>query len=207
MENVIKKVINKTVGRSNKSPFKVALYCRVSTVDQTPENQKVCLTEYAEKEGWDYDVFSEVQSTRNTRPVKAELLTKCRNGDYQVVVVYKLDRWARSSRELILEIKELVDKGVKFISYSENLDFSTSTGQLHFHILCAFAEFERSLISERTKEGIRRTRLNGKRPGRPKGSKDKKKRKRSGYLLREAGKRQKNDKENGNYKAIDEYLS
>lgn len=99
-----------------------------------------------------------------------------------------------------------MDKGIQFISYSENLDFSTSSGKLHFQILSAFAEFERSLISERTIEGIRRARQSGKTLGRPTGSKDRKKRKRAGYLLREANKRQKADQSNGNYKDINEYL-
>ena len=70
MESIIQKVINKTVSRANKGSFKVALYCRVSTGDQTPENQKIRLTEYADKEGWDYDVYSEVQSTKNTSQLR-----------------------------------------------------------------------------------------------------------------------------------------
>ena len=99
-----------------------------------------------------------------------------------------------------------MDKGIQFISYSENLDFSTSTGKLHFQILSAFAEFERSLISERTIEGIRRAKMKGMILGRPRGAKDLKKRKGAGYLLREANKRQKVDQSKGNYKDINEYL-
>lgn len=197
----------KTIFQNRKrKPAKIAIYCRVSTNEQTTENQRLRLAEYADKEGWEYDVFSEVQSSKKTRPVKAELLQKLRDGEYDAVLVYKLDRWARSSTELILEVKELLDKGIQFISYSENLDFSTSAGQLHFQILSAFAEFERSLISERTIEGIRRARQSGKTLGRPIGSKDKKKRKRAGYLLREANVRQKADQSKGNFKDINEYL-
>jgi len=179
---------------------------RVSTTDQTIENQRIRLTEFADSKGWQYDLYSEVQSTRNTRPVKAQLLQKLRSHDYDGVLVFKLDRWARSSTELVLEIDELIKKEIKFISYSDNLDFSTAAGKLHFQILGAFAEFERALISERTKEGIRRARLTGKTLGRPKGAKDKSKRRRSGYLLRMAGQRQKSDQVNGEYKSIDEYL-
>jgi DNA invertase Pin-like site-specific DNA recombinase len=186
---------------------KVAIYCRVSTQEQNTENQRIRLTEYADQQGWEYDVFTEIQSTRKTRPVKAELMNKLRNNEYDGVLIFKLDRWARSSTELILEVKELIEKGIVFISVTDNLDFSTAAGKLHFQILSAFAEFERSLISERTKEGIRRARLSGKSPGRPKGSKDKKKRKRSGYLLREASKRQILDHEKGLYKDIDNYLN
>ena len=97
-------------------------------------------------------------------------------------------------------------KDIKFISYSDNLDFSTAAGKLHFQILGAFAEFERALISERTKEGIRRARINGKRIGRPLGAKDKSRRRRSGYLLRMARERQKEDQANGQHKALDEYI-
>lgn len=185
---------------------KVAIYCRVSTEEQTPENQQIRLSNYAREKGWAYEIFIEIQSTRKTRPVKAQLLQKLRNGDYDGVLVYKLDRWARSSPELILEINELVNKGILFISYSDNLDFSTATGKLYFQILSAFAEFERALISERTKEGIYRAKMKGKILGRPKGSKDKKKRRKAGYLLRMAHERQLVDQGNGEYKAIDEYL-
>ena len=76
---------------------------------------------------------------------------------------------------------------------SDNLDFTTASGKLQFQILSAFAEFERSLISERTKEGLRRAKLQGKQLGRPKGSKDKKVRKKSGYYVREINKRLKSN--------------
>ena len=169
--------------------IKIALYCRVSTNRQTNDNQKSRLIEYAEVNKFDFDLYEEVESTRKTRPIKQELLTKLRSGEYSAVVVFKLDRYARSSRELILEIQELTNKGIGFISISDNLDFSSSTGRLHFHILAAFAEFERSLISERTKEGIARTKAQGTVLGRPKGSKDSKPRPKGGYYLRELNKR------------------
>ena len=187
---------------------KIALYCRVSLSNgsQTTENQKIRLVDYAEKNGYAYDVFEETESTRKTRPVKQALLQRLREGEYESVVVYKLDRWARSSTELILDTKELLDKGIGFISISDNLDFGTASGKLHFQILSAFAEFERELIRERTIEGLRRSKLQGKVAGRPKGSKDTKKRKRSGYILREAKKRQKVDGEAGIHKSIEAYL-
>ena len=95
---------------------KFALYQRVSTLDQTNENQKVRLIEYANQYGYEYDIFEEIESSRRTRPVKQALLQKLRNGEYAGCIVYKIDRWARSSTELILEIKELVDKDIVFIS-------------------------------------------------------------------------------------------
>lgn len=191
---------------NNYKPSKVALYCRVSTTDQDTYNQELRLIEYAKDKNLDYDIFREVESTRKTRPVKQELLNRLRKKDYDAIIVYKLDRYARSSAELILEVKELIDKGVSFISITDNLDFSTASGKLHFQILSAFAEFERELIRERTIEGLRRTKQKGKVLGRPKGSKDKKPRPTSGYIIREAQKRQKSDLNSGLHHDIKSYL-
>ena len=185
---------------------KVALYCRVSTDGQTNDNQSIRLIEYANANKLQFDLYTEIESTRKTRPVKQELLSRLRNFNYSAVVVYKLDRWARSSAELILEINELLGKNIGFISIAENLDFTTATGKLHFQILSAFAEFERELIRERTKEGIRRAKLQGKIPGRPKGKKDSKPRKKSGYIMREANKRRTTDMNNGVFNPIQHYL-
>jgi putative DNA-invertase from lambdoid prophage Rac len=169
----------------------IALYVRVSTSEQTVENQKIRLIEYAEQNGCSYDIYEETESTRKTRPIKQSLLARLRRKDYDAVVVYKLDRWARSSTELILDTKELIDKGVGFISVSDNLDFNTAAGKLHFQILSAFAEFERELIRERTIQGLQRLKAQGyKFVGRPKGSKDLRKRKNDGYIAREEMKRQ-----------------
>jgi DNA invertase Pin-like site-specific DNA recombinase len=185
----------------------IALYVRVSTSNQTNDNQKIRLIEYAKKNDCTFDLFEEVESTRKTRPVKQALLQKIRQNNYHAVVVYKLDRWARSSTELILDTKEILDKGIGFISISDNLDFSSAAGKLHFQILSAFAEFERELIRERTIEGLNRAKRQGKKPGRPVGSKDTKKRRKSGYILREAQKRQKVDSGNGINKPLDMYLN
>lgn len=186
---------------------KVALYMRVSTSEQTVDNQKVRLVAYAETNGYEYDIFQETESTRKTRPVKQDLLAKLRKGVYSAVIIFKLDRWARSSTELILDTKELIDKGIGFISISDNLDFTTAAGKLQFQILSAFAEFERELIRERTIEGLNRAKLQGKKAGRPKGSKDSKPRRKSGYILKEANKRKEKDEANGIFKSIDEYLN
>lgn len=194
--------------KNNKSTKvkKVALYCRVSTNKQTNENQKIRLLQYATDLSYSFDLYEEVESSRKTRPVKQELLQKLRQGVYSHIIVYKLDRFARSSRELILEIQELVDKGIGFISVSDNLDFSSSMGRLHFQILAAFAEFERSLISERTKEGIERTKAQGTILGRPKGKKDTKPRPKSGYYLREAKKRKNQNEKNSVFQSIETFL-
>jgi DNA invertase Pin-like site-specific DNA recombinase len=184
----------------------VALYLRVSGQSQTVDNQRIRLVEYAEANDYNYDIFEETESTRKTRPVKQALLADLRKNRYNAVIVYKLDRWARSSTELILDTKEILDKGVGFISVSDNLDFSSAAGKLHFQILSAFAEFERELIRERTIEGLRRAKAQGKSPGRPKGSKDSKKRRTSGYILREAKKKKQADSQIGIHKSIETYL-
>jgi DNA invertase Pin-like site-specific DNA recombinase len=185
-----------------------ALYVRVSTFDQTVENQKVRLIEFAKSSGYEFEIYEEVESSRRTRPGKQLLLNKLRNGEYAGVIVYKIDRWARSSTELILEIKELVDRGIAFISVSDSLDFSSATGRLHFQILAIFAEFERAIISERTKLALRRKKeFEGVRLGRPVGSKDKKERRRSGYILHHARQRQETDFKKGIKKPIEVYIN
>jgi len=153
--------------KEEKLKKKYAIYIRVSKKDRTPINQKLILEEFAEKSGWKYDIYSEVESTRKTRPIKQEVLAKLRQRQYDGLLIYKLDRWARNSVELILELEELYKKGISIISYADTLDFSTPVGKLQFKILCIFAEFERDLISERTKAGLERARKQGKKLGRP----------------------------------------
>lgn len=163
---------------------KIALYCRVSTREQTNENQKIILIEHAKREQWDFEIFEEKESTRKTRPIKYDLMQRLRAREFDGVCVLKLDRWGRSTIELAGEIQELKDKGIDFISIRDNIDLSTATGQLQFNIISSFAQFERDIISERTKDGQARAKAEGKILGRPKGSKDKKKRGKSGYYLR-----------------------
>lgn len=164
--------------------MKAAIYCRVSTEEQTTENQRLRLTEYAERQGGVYSVFEETESSRKTRPIKAHVLNQLRVKEFDTLLIYKLDRWARSSQELILELTELFNRGINIISLSDNIDLSTATGKLQFQILSAFAEFERNLIRERTLEGLHRARKQGKTLGRPKGSTDRKRRRKGGYYAR-----------------------
>jgi len=162
--------------------MKVALYARVSTVDQNPDRQRNGLKEYAERMKWEYDYYEEKESTKKTRPIKQELYKKLCNKEYDAVIVWKLFRWARTLTEAIREVNILVfEKKVQFISLSDNIDLSSATGRLYFHILAAIGEFERDLLSERTREGMAASK---KKAGRPKGSKDTKKRKKGGYYLR-----------------------
>lgn len=163
---------------------KVAIYARVSTREQTTDNQKIILLEYAKNQNWDFEFFEEQESTRKTRPIKYDLMQRLRNKEFDSVCVLKLDRWGRSTIELAGEIQELKEKGIDFISLRDNIDLSTASGQLQFNIISAFAQFERDIIRERTLDGLARAKAEGKTLGRPKGSKDKKKRGKSGYYLR-----------------------
>jgi len=163
------------------------LYARVSTGGQHNENQEIRLKEWAKLNSVEYEYYSEKESTRKTRPIKAKVLSLLRTLRYEGVVVVKMDRWARSTQELSTEVKELYDKGVTFKSLNENIDLGSANGKLQFNIFASFAEFERDLIRDRTNEGLARARAEGKRLGRPKGSKDKKRRRKSGYYQRYAG--------------------
>jgi putative DNA-invertase from lambdoid prophage Rac len=120
------------------------------------------LVEHAKRLGWQYEVFEEIESTTRSRPVKANLLQRLRRNEYHGIVVCRLDRYARSTTELLLEIQELVKKGIEFHSLTEQLDFGTASGRLHLAVLSAFAEFERSLLRERVIAGQQRAKLSGK---------------------------------------------
>lgn len=167
--------------------MKFAIYCRVSTRDQHPENQRIELEEYAKRMKYEYEAFEEKESTRNTRPIKQGLLKRLRLKEFDGVLIWKLDRWARSLSEMIIEVKELIDKNIAFVSLKDSIDLSSASGRLTFHIFSAFAEFEREMIRERTLLGLERAKKEGKRLGRPVGAYDKNPRRKSGYLLRYAG--------------------
>jgi len=154
--------------------MKVAIYTRVSRSDLNLDNQKLKLEEYCKLKGWVYEMFEEKESTRKTRPVKQEVLARVRSGEFQAILVYKLDRWARSLQELIMDISELKNRNKDFIVLTQPIDTTNASGMLMFQILGAFAEFEREMIRERTLNGLDRARAQGKTLGRPKGSVKKK---------------------------------
>lgn len=158
-----------------KKLLKVALYARVSTVEQNLNNQIAALEARAKREGWEYDIYREKISTRKTRPEKDRLYKICLERGYDAVVVWKIDRWARSLTELVRDITTLYERGVAFISLQDNIDLSSASGRLQFNIISSFAQYERDIISERTKEGLKHAKNVGKR------GKDKKPRRKSGY--------------------------
>lgn len=168
---------------------RIALYIRVSTKKQDYEMQKRALLDKAQREGWTYELFEEKESTRRTRPVKYALYQRLLNKAFDGVCVWKIDRWARSTTELSREITALYKNGVKFISLTDNIDLSSASGVFQFNIIAAFCQFERDIISERTKEafyvdeqGVKRSVSSNKAVG--KRGKDNRPRKKGGYYLR-----------------------
>ena len=146
--------------------MKIAIYIRTSKRDMNPDNQRLQLEQHAKLKGWEYTIFEEKESTRETRPIKQEVLNLTRKGAFNGIMVWKLDRWARSSQELIMEVNELTSKGKEFIVLTQPIDTTNANGRLFLQILSAFAEFERELISERTIAGQQRALKEGKRIGR-----------------------------------------
>ena len=147
--------------------MKVAIYLRVSTTDQNLENQKLPLIQYCERMEWDYEIFEEKESTRKSRPVQWELYNQLLKKKFDGLLIYKFDRWARSTKELIEHMERLIDKDIKIYSYSENIDLGSSMGRAMLTIISAFAQLERDIIRERTIAGLNRARAQGKKLGRP----------------------------------------
>jgi DNA invertase Pin-like site-specific DNA recombinase len=174
--------------------MKVALYIRNSTNEdrQNPETQIRPLREKCERDGWEYVIFQEFASgAKQSRPELDKMLQRIRAGEFDAIMVWRLDRLGRSLQHLLQLIEEFKNKKVKFISLTEGFDTSTAQGELFFSIAGAFAQFERKLIQERVNAGLDRAKKEGKRLGRPVGSSDKKERRKSGYWIRWAGKNKK----------------
>lgn len=167
--------------------MKTAIYIRNSTNEerQNPETQARPLREFCESKGLEYDIFQEFASgAKESRPKLDLMLQGIRAREYNQVLVWRLDRLGRSLKHLLQLIEEFKNRNVSFISLQEGFDTSTAQGELFFHIAGAFAQFERKLIQERINAGLKRAKADGKTFGRPKGSKDKKRRRISGYHLR-----------------------
>lgn len=150
-------------------------YCRVSTDEQNLELQEDSLARYAAEKDLELVLYTEKVTTRKNDRIELQNAMKAAtSGD--VFVVYKLDRLARSTKELYQLTDELQKKGVQFVSINDQLDTTTPTGKAMFGMLAVFAEFERDVIQQRTKAGLEAARKRGKLSGRPKVS-DKTKRK------------------------------
>jgi DNA invertase Pin-like site-specific DNA recombinase len=147
----------------------VAVYVRVSQLDQSPENQLNELRRYVAARGWESTEFIEhgVSGAKDKRPELDRMLSAVRRKRFDAVVAWKLDRLGRSMRHLILLLDELRALEVGLVTLGEGLDTTTPAGRMAFGIFASVAEFERERLRERTLLGLDRARAQGKRLGRP----------------------------------------
>ena len=151
---------------------RVAIYARVSTVNhgQDVSLQTRDLEQFAQARAWclvDSYIDVGISGTKDKRPELNRLMSDAHKRRFDVVLVWKLDRFGRSLRHLVNALAEFESLGIAFVSLSDNLDLSTASGRLMFNIIGAMAEFERALIQERVRAGLRNARAKGKRLGRP----------------------------------------
>ena len=149
--------------------MRAAIYARVSTLDQEPENQLQELRRYIAARGWTALEFVDkgVSGAKDKRPALDELVRDAKRRKFDVLVCWRLDRLGRNLKHLITLLEELQAVGVAFVSLAEGIDATTPAGKLQMHILGAIAEFERERIRERVLAGLQRAKGQGKRLGRP----------------------------------------
>jgi DNA invertase Pin-like site-specific DNA recombinase len=152
--------------------MKAAIYARVSTTNhgQDVSMQTRELREYCERRG--FEIAGEytdvgISGSKDSRPELNRLMADAKQRRFDAVCVWKLDRFGRSLRHLVNALADLESLGVSFVSIKDNLDLSTPSGRLMFQIIGAMAEFERALIQERVRAGLRNARAKGRKLGRP----------------------------------------
>lgn len=166
-----------------------AIYCRVSTEGQELEQQIESCKNFCKYKGFDYKVFSDVGSGKNLqRKSFMNMLERIRKREFDGVVVFRFDRLGRNAREVVTLFEEFENKGVEVFSLNENIDTSSPVGRAVRDIIIRLAQLERENISEATKQRLQALKNLGKTLGRPVGSKDKKRRRKSGYHLRYSNK-------------------
>ena len=155
---------------TNSTAKKVALYFRVSTNLQTIENQRLELEKYCERQGWSIvKTYNDtgLSGSKSDRPALNEMLQDAAKNKFQVLVVWKIDRLARSTMDLLNILMTLKTNGVDFCSTTQAIDTTTSYGKMVMTFLGAIAEFERDTIIERVNAGLSRAKANGVKLGRP----------------------------------------
>ncbi len=154
---------------------RVAVYVRVSTKEQSVGMQLNDLERYSKECRLSvFKVYKDngVSGTKETRPALSSLMDDARKRKFDVVLVWRFDRFARSTKHLVNALYEFRNLGIDFISYQENIDTSSPLGEAIFTIISAMSKLERDIIAERVKGGLRKARANGKRLGRPNGDVD-----------------------------------
>ena len=146
--------------------IRAAVYARVSTFDQEPENQLAELRRYVRARSWpaavEY-VDKGVSGSKDRRPALDRLVRDATRRGFDVLVVWRLDRLGRNLRHLVTLLDELHAVAVSFVSLGEGIDCTTPAGRLQLHVLAALAEFEKARIAERVAAGLARARRNGTR--------------------------------------------
>lgn len=166
--------------------MKVAIYARVSKTGQNPENQILSLEQYAKDKGFEvYETYIDrISGSRDTRPALHNMIKDAREKKFEAVIIWKLDRLGRSLQHLIRIVETLKRYNIDLICKTQNIDTTSSTGKFTFYLFGAIAELERELITERINLGLERAKSKGVKLGRPRGSKDRKNRRKSGYYQR-----------------------
>ena len=158
----------------HRKPKKVGIYARVSTTDkdQNPETQLMPLRKFAELREW--EVYSEYvdeasgrQEKKNRRPEFNRMISDARKRNFDVLLVFRYNRFARSTQDLIEALKDFETLGIDFFSYHEQIDTTTSHGKFFFTVIAGFAQLESDMISENVKDGMARAKAQGKRVSRP----------------------------------------
>lgn len=147
----------------------VALYIRVSTLDQNLDLQRNELTDFLKVKKWNlHRIYSDTGSgTKANRASLLELLSDARAKKFDVVMTWKLDRLFRSLKHLVATLNELQELGIEFISLKDSIDLTTPSGRLLTHLLASFAEFEAAIIRERVLAGLKAARVRGVKLGTP----------------------------------------
>jgi len=152
------------------SPKRVALYARTSTADkQDPSTQLNDLRNYAKARGFEIhrEYVDQMSGATTKRPSLDELMNDARKRRFDVVLVWRFDRFGRTTKHLIEALAEFRTLKIDFCSFSENIDTSSAIGEVIFTVMSAFAAFERNMICERVRSGIRNARAKGRRLGKP----------------------------------------
>ena len=152
-----------------KEKKRAAIYARVSTRDQNPDMQIQELRQYAKARDFTvtHEFVDHESGAKESRPELDKLWQVVKARDVDVVLVWKFDRFSRSTKQLINALSEFENLGVDFISKTDQIDTTSPAGRALFTMISAFAQFERDIISERIKAGLDRARAEGREPGRP----------------------------------------
>ena len=149
--------------------MKAVIYARVSTRDQTAENQTLELQKVAKRNGWAVEAVFEdqISGAKTNRPALQRLLQGVVRKEFDLVMVWDVSRLGRSLRNLVQLLDDFHAKGVNLYFHQQGIDTTTPSGKMMFQMCGVFAEFERSMIQERVKAGLDRAKAQGKRLGRP----------------------------------------